>query len=543
MTLLHDPKNEESLTPPALKPFEPLSPVLVLPNAREIFAAHPEIEDLHQLPVDLFDAPILTDENLKNNGVSREDRRTNPPDSQQHLAAKRAVLSAAHVMSAVPQPSRQEAYRFVISEWEEDRGVQAQEQTYLRITLESLNIDDGVAYVTGLNDHGREVQQRTLELIQDSSANQYQLLKTLASVQSSEALADLDDQVYSQDMQALRWLTLLSLVRMDRQTAPVAELLAKRLTQGDFDRYIAHDMLGYANLYQAGGQLPEPVAALKSMISLVEHSAGASADGQTLSRMAEGFSLGMWPKEQQTAVYKQRKVLLDTLDYLTCTVVPEFVSGVIAVEGRDYKTHMYKAFDELSDIDTGSFVQAMRAVGGTAAGSLKRRRQPRTQEADIVDKPESDMPAEREPIPLAYVDKQGIMHAADTKEFDSLVHGYLDKHKNTPHLEEDLTKILDHLCRLDFSNGGVKGLIRVTNGYAPVIVNGDGPKSLPVWEFKPKDAPGLSLKSNAATRTRVYLSVLPDVEALAIRDIGRRSDSSARDLNRRTGRGRRRRSH
>ncbi|HET7528928.1 MAG TPA: hypothetical protein VFJ84_01715 [Candidatus Saccharimonadales bacterium] len=543
MAVLHSVPTGE-LGQPGPRPYEPLAPVLVSANAQEIFAICPEAEELHRLPVDLFDAPILTDEALKSNGVSREERRSRALDPRYHSAAKRAVLSAAHLMSAVPDPSaRQEAFWFLVQEWEQDRQVRVEDQTYLRVALNSIDINEGVAYVRAINEHSRPVQQRILEQISDSTANQYGLLKLIASVQSKETIEDLDNGILARDKQAQRWLTLLALVRADRQHTPVAELLCKKLIDGEFDHYIARDMLDYAASYDFPGQPPEPIAALKNMITLVEHSAGVPADGQMLARMAETFSMGLWSKDRQSALYKQRKILQDTLDYLTATVVTEFVSGVVTVEGRDYKAHMYKSFDELADIETDSFIHhAIQVVGETAVSHLKRRHQPRAEEAQAPEEPEEEVTAEREPIPLMCVDNQGNLHDAESPEFIDMVQSYLDKYKNTPHLKEDIDKILGYLSRLNFGNGAISGLIRVTEGYAPVSLNGNGLKPLPVWEFKPKEAQGLSLKSNAGIRTRIYLSVLPGAQALAIRNIGRRTDSNARALNKHSGRrGRRRR--
>jgi|GEM_PF-4172462 len=537
MTLLHNPTSAE-LRRAGPGAFEPLAPVLVSPEAQEIFAAYPEIEELYQLPVNLFDEPILTDETLKSNGVSREERRGNALEPSLHKAARRAFLSAAHILAPVTDPAdRAAAFQFLVHEWEEDRQAQAEDQLYLRITLNSVNVDEGAAYIEGVNNHSQTVQQRMLENIKDSSANQYQLLKLLASVQSQEAVDDLEGETQDKDKQALRWLTLMALVGADRQHAPLADLLGRKLDQGEFDLYIARDMLEYASRYDAEGLPPEPVAALKSLISLVEHSAGTPADGQMLARMAEGFSLGMWPKEQQTAVYKQRKIILETLGFLF-SVVNEYTAGVIAVEGRDYKPFLYKSFDQLADIETNSFIQTIRAVGETAAGSLKRRNQPKP-EADEPSHPEPETSVEKEPMTLMCVDGLGQLHEADSKEFTDMVDAYLSKHENTPYLREDLEKILDYLTRLNFSNGRISGLIRVAEGYGLVVLNGGPAKPLPLWEFKPRDAAGLSLKSNAATRTRIILSHISETDSLAIRNIGRRTDSKARTLNKRSGRRRR----
>lgn len=538
MTRLHNPTNGE-LRQAGARAFEPLAPILVSPEAQEIFAAYPEIEGLHKLPVDLFDAPVLTDENLKSNGVSREERRGYALESSLHKSAKIAHLSMAHILAPIADPAaRAAAYQLLVHEWEEDRQVRAEDSVYLRIALNGMRIDESAAYVAGVNNHSRPAQQRMLESVHDSSANQYQLFKLLASVQAKEVVDELDEGVLSPDKQALRWLTLLALVRADRRQAPLAELLGTQLEQGDFDRYIARDMVDYASRYDAEGPRPEPVAALKSMISLVEHSASTPADGQLLARLAEGFSLGMWPKEQQAAVYKQRKALLDTLDFLF-SIVTDFTAGVIAVEGRDYKSHLYESFDELAELQTDSFVQTIRSVGETAASHLKRRHQPKAEAPENTGHPESEALPEREPMTLMCVDSQGCLHEADSKEFADMVDDYLSKHENTPYLREDLAKILDYLTRLNFSNGRISGLIRVAEGYAPVLLNGGPAKPLPLWEFKPKDAVGLSLKSNAAIRTRVILNHISETDSLAIRSIGRRTDSKARTLNRRSGRRRR----
>jgi hypothetical protein len=162
-------------------------------------------------------------------------------------------------------------------------------------------------------------------------------------------------------------------------------------------------------------------------------------------------------------------------------------------------------------------------------------------QVDNETEPGVETKQEKEPLILMYVDGQGALHEAESKEFSNLVEDYLKKYQHTPNLPEDIARILEHLTHLDFSNGIIHGLIRVTEGYAPVILNGAQAKDMPVWEFKPKEAIGLSLKSNAATRTRLYLSVIPGANIIAIRDIGRRSDSNARDLNKRSGRRRRHR--
>jgi hypothetical protein len=537
MTLLHHTGAE--FRRPGANGFEPLDPVVISPRANELLSIYPELESLHHLPVDLFDDPILTDENLKTNGISREERRCQAPDEYLHRAAKVVYLSAAHLIAAHEPKDRPQAFQELVSEWEESRQVKAGDYPYARITVNHIRPVEAGDYITGVNAYNQTFQQRIIEAIRDSSSSQYDLLKMVVSVQSQSSLEDLSNGCESADFQALRWLTLMALMRSNGSQAPIADLLARGLDSGAYDRYIAYDLLNYSQPLNQERDAPGPIAAVKSLLSLVEHSAGQAADGQMISRLADGMSLGIWPRESQAAVFKERKQMLETLKYLFDTV-SEFTAGVIAVDGREYKKFMYKELDELADIKQRDVMAAVKSIGQTAAShiSQKRRQQPQPEQIE-ESAAETEDSAEREPLALMCVDSQGCLHDNTSKEFTDMIGDYLDKHKNTPNLPEDVDRMLDYLSRLDFSNGGVPGLIRISDGYAPVVLNGDGAKSLPVWEFKPKEAQGLSLKSNAATRTRIFLSVVPGANALAIRDIGRRTDSNARTLNKRSGRRRR----
>jgi hypothetical protein len=497
----------------AAAPIGPnLSPnFFVGPDLRSLLIEFPEIESMYHLEVNPI-RNIVSNDDMKSavesTGVSSHRKERRAAISRVPLTEE-CVIALGHNLIDIPGPESQAARANAITNlWLQSPnsiGLSSHGKMFIsnmgRDIVESRMVD----YMAGINNYSRNVQERVYGLVKDDDWAQYMFLKSIVRVETDESMQELEDKVYSPEMQALRWLNMFSHVKLDKNASPVTELLKGNLQAKTYERFIALGLLDQVGQMDID-EVPEALVPIRALLSLVEF---VSHDGQVdHSRLAE--AVAMWPKEQQAIVKRCRQDLLKDLNFID-QAVSQFTRGIIARPDHNYLEDFYQRLDELSARDRHLNTPKGRLFGAAAVQGQYRSKKikgnggpPQTQVTEASGQPEA---MEKEPLALKFVNREGEIFGEDSPQFARMISDFLDQHKGMNGLPEDIERILDYLRKIDLSNGQQQGLKRTRKGNTLVQRNGHSVKES-LWEFKPSVAPGLSLRTNLGSRTRTLVTLI-----------------------------------
>jgi hypothetical protein len=343
-------------------------------------------------------------------------------------------------------------------------------------------------------------------MVKDDDWAQYMFLKSIVRVEADESKQEFEDEYYSPEMQALRWLNMFTHVKLDKTASPVTELLRRNLEAKTYERFIALGLLDQVGQMDIN-EVPEALVPISAMLSLIKF---VSYDGQADHlRLAE--AVAMWPKEQQAIVDRCRQDLLKELNFID-QAVSQFTRGIIARPERNYLEDFYHRLDQLSASDRHLNTQRGRLHGSAAVqGASNRKRKtgnggpPQTKVTEASGQPEVK---EKEPLALKFVNKHGEIFGEDSPQFARMKANFLQQYHGMSGLPEDVDSIFAYLRTVDLSNDHPNGLKRKRSHDALIQKNGGQPAREALWILKPTEAPGLRLVTKLGLRTDTLVTII-----------------------------------
>lgn len=514
----------------------PLDPFIVSIDRGQLFQNFPEVEAMFPYNLNVVSgmhSPF--GKNIGSVGFGRAQRRI--MDRQDHQAQLYDVLSATcHLLDdrASDQQKTQIA-DFYIGSWldSQDRyAIDPLISNQLRDT--TANIDVLHTFFQGINILACPLQDRTMERIHDDPSAQYDLLKTLITVESNELkLAQPEDEEAAQDLRSLQWLNLLTLVNGPTKRNMISELLKSQLANGAFDSLITRDILNFVS-NQSQEDVPETLKPVADQIAHIEHVAGAKLDDEGLARLAT--SIGNMPKEAQKVIYQHRNEFDKVLEYIK-GVVDVITHKVLTVRGHDYEEDLYQSLEShFADLAVQSTV--VRAIGnrvinGDANTGVPPRMKRRAMPGAIAyqgQAPSGPEAAEltQKPLELKYMDSAGNMYPQVEGQLGEVVERYLKPYNGDRNLRRDIEKILWHIAHpteLDKSHKA-SGILKLNGNFTVYVTMPDGSVTRPdLHELKPTVAVKLPLTTDIAKKTRVYV-VYPDNETIVVVGISHKQSSN-----------------
>jgi hypothetical protein len=501
--------------------YEPLAPFLVPSSAQELLSHYPELSELYRLPVDLFDDDSMDPEELKTRGLNRDQRRSIGANGELGLAFSRANLALSHMLLEIPDAEVEAVAQEVLRKYQAGRDPQPyhiEHDSNVNVSV----LEQSIRFVRGVNLYAGPVQGRLMEAIGDDERAQYELLKTLVSVQSNQSLSEFEEgAVLSDDMQALRWLNMLVHVRTDKERpSPVTSLLFDGLHEKRYDKLIASDALRFVDRFEIGEDVPGGLDPLRELLALGLYM--NEDDKETVrSRLAECFGV-CWPKNKSEKVIEEQRKMLERAILKVAGTVRDFSVDVIRDENCDYEQNLH---DKLRYLDGVKEELFHRAIGHNAVATETRplkRRQQRGRKTVDAPTPADTLPEQaREPNTLKYIDRDGVSYPADSNEFADMISRFLEPYNGgAQHLEEDMRLMLKYLSQVETGNGSANGLGRVVRNGAMVDLEGEQ-KVIPMFEFNPEKVPGFSLTSKVGRHSRV-LVCMPEPGTIGVLGITHR---------------------
>jgi len=515
---------------------ESLTPFLVEFDHAQLFERFPQLEDVVGVDMKVLLIQELfsdgTSSRLRNEinevmrelepSVSRAERRSIPESYKNDLnslVAAAGIYLGHMVLDYVSTDERQQKTREILE-------ATAANPAYIttpagRKFINGLpNLSAAIhEFIWGVNEHKDSVQDEVFGQIEGNPAAEYEFLKLLLTVESEQLHEDAHlDLQRAHDLQALQWLNLLVHTADTPTGSKVTKLLGEHLDKGVYDRFIARDLLGW-EASKAGSGLPEEkLVGMTALVGLVELASGVTLDTEGLERLAD--SIHIWPREYTRPVVKGKEDLQYQLNHIK-RAVWDLAGNAIRREDFDYEAALSNILDKIIEyvarrnpslfkhIGTRAIEQANN--GGTDTSEVKRRRLGRVKQSEEDETPAGSPELESAPsFTLVHFDTNGDFHSQGSDKFKKMVNEFLETHKNTPGLEEDVNKILEYMSSPTYVNGRIAGAKPAKkHKRVKLLVDGE-PKELITYELKPTETPGLSLKTELGRQSRTVFCYAGD---------------------------------
>lgn len=268
--------------------------------------------------------------------------------------------------------------------------------------------------------------------------------------------------------------------------------LADRLSNGEFDRYIATDVLEYEpSQDERVNLLYEKIKALESFSQTINPE--LSTD-ELRHRLVD--NVAAWPEPQLQALVKIRNDLVNRLNikigFTTNKQLSANVKQPSAVEQAVARVRDAIYYDYAGN-------RRPRQVNAKRK-SRTRREETKPKESAIVS-PEQENTVIR---PVSYINAAGEQFASDSDEFVEFKNEYLKRFRGAKGLPADLDAAIDYLSKLRMDTGQPNGV----NQYGAKLAR-DG-EEYDLLALKPSDAPGFPSQSKITKETRILFSLGED---------------------------------
>jgi len=263
--------------------------------------------------------------------------------------------------------------------------------------------------------------------------------------------------------------------------------LVERLGNGDFDGYIAADVLRYET---GADEKPNPqYEKIKALATLIQGTNPELSPDEAQCRLVD--NLGSWPEPQLQVLAKIRNEQMNKLSLkigMNRRVQDNPVDQPDAVDA---------VMSRLGDIIKYEILHQRRP------NPPKRRRQP--QKEVVPEEPAPPTPEEDvERRTVSYINASGEVFPMGSDEFDAIKRKYLGKFKGAKGLVSDIDAAMEYLSKLRMDTGRPNGVDK----YGSKLVCGG--QKYDLFAFKPSEAPGFTTHSRLTRETRILFSFAED---------------------------------
>lgn len=280
--------------------------------------------------------------------------------------------------------------------------------------------------------------------------------------------------------------------------------LAEQLGVGEFDSFIATDVLGYEpGEDEKPNPLQEKVKALEVLYQALHPELSTDEIRHRLVA-----NIASWPEPQLQALVKIRCDLTNRLTFKTSIntgkqVIDNNIGQPDAVE---------QAVARVRDVIFYDYAGHRRPPRPNA----KRQRRQREVKAEepVAVTPEQESAVTRT---VSYMNAAGEVFSSSSNEFTDFKNAYLKKFRGAKGLPADIDAALDYLSKLKMDTGQPNGV----NQYEAKLMR-DG-EEYDLLALKPSEAPGLPSQTKLIKETRILFS-LDKEGGVLLHSIARRPD-------------------
>ncbi len=356
----------------------------------------------------------------------------------------------------------------------------------------------------------REITANTIgKLKPEEPGQRYQVMKALADPTSNSEI-----NPYEQALTALQFFHVFNI--LDGQHITKALPVEKWLTGGEFDRFIAQDLLRQTVLPNENGDWSGPMELQKLIRQVQLFKEDANLD-EIIHMLTADVSLANWtkgPKElldkQKTnyklSLAKVREEITAILLENECVMPPATQDDVdLAVKELVEKIARQKKFNTCISTDQ----RILGRVLLDAANKDSRARAGLNSKANGGHRPGAAESRQRHELrPLVFHKSNRETAEEASLEYNSYLDNFVKSHGGSQLLRDDVEVFLDFLKSVDLSSGPHKGFAVLKNpdpfNYAVTYTN-----ILHIVNFRQA---GVVAKSNIGKKTRAIVSLEEDVK-------------------------------
>ncbi len=413
------------------------------------------------------------------------------------------MTMAAHMVADIDDPEEQKAAaRRLVAPLLDDLADEDAPNMALAIDQTALPVAQLGVNFKRLETLSFELVTELKSMLGDNPRNHYELLRLF---DSANTYIKPTSNPYDDQRKTL--LALCSIVALQNPENDLGGNLVKQLIKGEFDEFIANDLLSGQCTNSLETTQNEKRHLLR-LVELMKACPGGCTEEEAVAALSKASSLAVWPLDSQK-IFEAKKANL----ILCMNTAIAKSRHVLAVENR-FSIRRGVTNEELDRVmqlhkieRNKSFVLPKQASGGhestkSSPEPSKRKAIPRQadQAAQVaVAETVAVVPKPRE---IVFIDHLGSELTKDNPGFEKLIRDYTDQHLGDQHLVNDVENILEHLSRLDFSNGRIPGIKKLKDTHTR-----RGDRDLDVFSFKTFEAVGLPTASRNAKKTRVLFSI------------------------------------
>jgi hypothetical protein len=458
----------------------------------------PEL-DLSIVKQELADAIAIFDDSsdvrtfdngaLIESNISRADRRFESSENMR-TSANNVIAAAVKIVLSEQDIDNEETFiegliksRFSDEEYLED-GTHIEDfttavQTMLR-QYRSLRV---------LSAQINEVLDKEIE---DDPIKKYELMKLLSKKYFHNA------NVTAEEREVLALQGVAAILTSDG-SAHYFKNSESLINEGKFDEFIAHELLeaSISEVEPIDSLAEKQVEHFRSLVNLVKHTSGLS-EPEVVSVLSTRDAINLWPEICKTLLQSQKEQLLNQLKSNFSIQLFELKKESLVVNGST------ESFNQAWERYMVAVARLFPNINAHRRENSKRQKIAH-QRKKVIGRSGKSAVAESlesanttEARNLIYIDSNGNEFAPDSQEYQDLILGYLKNHPGMVGLDEDVANILEHLKRLDFSQGPIRGVKKYVNS----VKRGES-KFENLFALKPADAVGLPTSSKQAKKIRV----------------------------------------
>lgn len=350
---------------------------------------------------------------------------------------------------------------------------------------------------------GEQAKGEVTESTSSGTRSSYALLRMLATDIGTEIRNERPRERY-RDWRPNHMLARLILLGGE----PTQQTLATKTRQGQFDAHIADDLLRIADTTES--QHPD-IARIRGLSRLALAAANKSEHGDEFRAHLASLA-DIWTPGERQVIVGVRELLIGGMA-VNFTLAQQRLEDAFYFEEntdemfrRSYDTFMKDMIKHWEGMITSpqlriQFTQLKAQVGRRRPNAKQRRAAAEAQQAETA-AATKEVETNEPPI-LATCD---LTDGTTVEGIDEIKANFIENaSQGNVTVPQDVEKIFDFMVRTDLPSTHRRG-VKIIREVGVRM----GEKIHPLWEFKPLEAAGLSLRTNVAKNSRVYFVKLPD---------------------------------
>jgi hypothetical protein len=438
---------------------------------------------------DSSDTRTIDNDALIESNISRADRRV---ETSENLRTSANNVIAAAVKIVLSEQAIDNEQKFI----EDLFKSKFSDEEYLE---DGTHIEDFTAAVQimlhqyrslrVLSDQINEVLDKEID---DDPIQKHELMKLLAKQYYHNASVSLEER----EVLALQGIAAILMADGNANYFKNSESL---INQRAFDEFIAHEILEASISEEApmDSLAEKQVEHFRNLINLVKHTSDLT-EPEVVSVLSKREAINLWPEICKTLLQSQKEKLLNQLKFNSSKQLIELKKEMLVLNGsvesftQAWERYMITVARQFPNINAHRKEKSKRQ----RIASQRKKVIGRSGKTAVTESLETARSPEVRN--LVYIDSNGNEFAPGSQEYQDLISAYLKTHPGMAGLDEDVANILEHLKRLDFSQGPIRGVKKYVNS----VKRGES-RYENLFALKPTDAVGMSTSSKQAKKIRV----------------------------------------